>query len=176
MSTVNFYAGFILGECIDYAIGRKTRALTSSWAQFRTWGWISRFRKEIRFGWSLRHTTELKLRTHARPRLGREPVRTTEPWPGKSRVEAIRIRLMKHGWTGLGLQACGQQNYSNLCVYLNLQVQLLVCQFPAPLTCNNQFLLDWSLLVDWVTDLDRKFVSVVKPTEFCWYIYQSMQW
>ena len=47
--------------------------------------------KEIRFGWSLRHTTELKLRTHARPRLGREPVRTTEPWPGKSRVEAIRI-------------------------------------------------------------------------------------
>ena len=91
MSTVNFYAGFILGECIDYAIGHKTRALTSSWAQFRTWGWISRFRKEIRFGWSLRHTTELKLRTHARPRLGREPVRTTEPWPGKSRVEAIRI-------------------------------------------------------------------------------------
>ena len=129
--------------------------------------------KEIRFGWSLRHTTELKLRTHARPRLGREPVRTTEPWPGKSRVEAIRIRLMKHGWTGLGLQACGQQNYSNLCI---LEVQLLVCQFPAPLTFNNQFLLDWSLLVDWVTDLDRKFVSVVKPTEFCWYIYQSMQW
>ena len=72
-----------------------------------------------------------------------------EPWPGKSRVEAIRIRLMKHGWTGLGLQACGQQNYSNLCI---LEVQLLVCQFPAPLTFNNQFLLDWSLLVDWLTD------------------------